>query len=86
MKRCDKDLNKLFETKDIQDLGNFMSYCEDYCLNQSYCQSYADLEQRWKLLRGEAKLCECCQEITDISDLNEHGYCDRCQRAIESRC
>ena len=84
---CPKEeLNKIQTTQDTQALADFMSYCENECLDQSRCQSYADLEQRWKLLTGEAKLCECCQEITDISEINERGYCDRCQRAEESRC
>ena len=86
MKRCDKDLSKLFETKDIQELGNFMSYCEDHCLHQGYCQSYADLEQRYRLLDGQAGGCKCCGEIYNLEDMNEDGYCDRCQRAIGSRC
>ena len=84
---CPKEeLNKIQATQDTQALANFMSYCENECLDQSRCQYYYDLEQRWKLLRGEAKLCKCCEEVTDISEINEHGYCDRCQRAVESRC
>ena len=84
---CPKqELAQIKTTQDIRTLADFMSYCENECLDQSRCQSYADLEQRWKLLKGEAKLCKCCEEVTDISDLNERGYCDRCQRAEESRC
>lgn len=85
---CDNDYkpNTLINTNDIQELGNCMSYCEDHCLNQSFCNTYSLLEQRYRLLDGQAGECKCCQEITDISDLNERGYCDRCQRAMESRC
>ena len=72
-----QELAQIETTQDIQALADFMSHCENECLDQSRCQSYADLEQRWKLLRGEAKLCKCCEEVTDISDLNKRGYCDR---------
>ena len=86
MTTCDRDLSPLYETNDLQLLGNFMSYCEDNCLNQGVCQSYSQLHQRWMILNGEAGECKCCGEIYNYEDMNEAGYCDRCQRAEKSRC
>ena len=84
---CQKqELTQIKTTQDIQTLADFMSHCENYCLDQSRCQSYADLEQRYRLLDGQAGECKCCGEVYNFEDMNEDGYCDRCQRAIESRC
>ena len=80
------DLEKLMITNDIQELGNSMSYCEDQCLNQYWCKTYSEFEQRYRLLDGQAGECKCCKEIYNYEDMNKEGYCDRCQRAIESRC
>ena len=85
---CDNDYkpNTLINTNDIQELGNCMSYCEDHCLNQSFCNTYSLLEQRYRLLDGQAGECKCCGEIYNYEDMNEAGYCERCQRAEKSRC
>lgn len=84
---CQKqELAQIKTTQDIQTLANFMSYCEDQCLNQYWCKTYSELEQRYRLLDGQAGECKCCGEIYNFEDMNENGYCDRCQRARESRC
>ena len=77
--------NMTLSTTDIQELGNCMSFCESYCLDQSSCNTYSLLEQRYRLLDGQAGECKCCGEIYNFEDM-KNGYCDRCQRAVESRC
>ena len=87
MTRCTTDsLSKLLEAETIEPISNFMDYCEGNCEHWGYCQSYSLLEQRIRLLDGQAGYCKCCGEVCNFEDMNEAGYCDRCQRAIESRC
>ena len=81
-----QSLDKLINSDTIEPIGNFMDYCESNCQHWGYCQSYAQLEQRIRVLDGQAGECKCCGEIYNYEDMNEAGYCERCQRAERSRC
>ena len=79
------NINKVIDLKNIDLLNSYLDGCEATCPNWSSCQEYSLMEQNIRLLDGQATLCKLCQEIVNFEDL-EDGYCDRCMRAIESRC
>ena len=79
-------IQKVIDSQNIDLINSYMDGCEATCPNWSSCQEYSFMEQNIRLLDGQAGGCRLCGEITNYEDMNEDGYCDRCQRAIESRC
>lgn len=87
MTTCTRNnLDKLFSSQEIEPISNFLNYCEAECQHWSYCRSYSLLDQKLSVLNGQATECKCCGEIYDHSEMDENGYCERCQRAERSRC
>lgn len=78
-------INKIIDFKNIDLLNSYLDGCEATCPNWNSCQEYSLMEQNIRLLDGQATLCKLCQEIVNFEDL-ENGYCDKCMRAIGSRC
>ena len=79
-------VQKVIDFQNVDLLNAYTDGCEATCPNWNSCQEYDFMKQNVKLLFGQAVGCKLCGEITDCIDVNEEGYCDRCQRAIESRC
>lgn len=81
------EYNKILESNDWNDINNFMDKCYD-CVKYGNCDYYGYLDD--KLVQLETHVpCAWCGELgleADMKQTDSGFLCDRCQRAIESRC
>jgi hypothetical protein len=79
--------NSVLESNDWNKINNFMDDCYN-CVKYGSCDYLGYLDE--KLIELETKVpCVICGELDEEADMKctDSGFiCDRCQRAIESRC
>lgn len=81
--------NNVLESKDYEKISNFMDDCESVCPKYGSCDYFTMLDERLRVIDGQAGKCIVCGEIYNFEDMEEGKqgwYCNRCLRAIESRC
>lgn len=86
---CIKDnFNEILQSGDEGLINLFMNECESNCVKYGSCDYHTMLDEQLRMIHGEAGRCSFCNEIYNFEDMTEGNtgwYCDRCQRAIESR-
>lgn len=81
--------NNVLNSNNWDKISNFMDGCESLCIKYGSCDYFTALDEKLRVLDGQATKCACCGEVYNYEDMTKRKtgwYCDRCIRAEESRC